>query len=134
MFQVFCLKPQLFEVALESIGPEHLQTDTGAQLFATYHAIVAAEEYPDCQRVLAELESPALKNILVTLDWQAHDRAPEVIHTPDERLDSIVQRLIDQQERKSLQNLTQGAGGDVDPLELVKRAIQQKQQQLQRNK
>ena len=126
--------PQLFEVALESIGQEHLQTDVGAQLFATYHAILAAEEYPDCQRVVSELESPQLKNILVTLDWQAHDRAPEMIHTPEERLDSIVHRLVDAQERKSLQSISQGQTGDADPLELVKQAIQQKQQQLQRQK
>ena len=134
LFQVFCLKPQLFEVALESIGPEHLHSDLGAQLFAAYQALLAGEEYPDCGRVVAELETPELKNVLVTLDWQAHDRAADVIHTPDERLESIVHRMLDRQEREALAKLSHGQSDDVDPLELVKRAILQKQQQMQRGK
>ena len=99
-------------------------------MFATYHAIVAAEEYPECQRVLAELEDSALKNLVVTLDWQAHERAAESIHTPEERLESIVQRMLEHQDKATLQRVAQGQASDDDALAMVKRAIQQKQQQL----
>ncbi len=129
LFQLFCLKPQLFEVAIESIGPEHLQTDIAGQLFATYNAVIAAEEYPDCNRVQLELDDPAFSNILVTLDWQAHDQSPASIHTPEERLEFVIRRMLERQDNLSLQRIAQGQSSEADALELVKRAIQQKQQQ-----
>jgi len=123
LFQIFSLKPQLFEVALESIGPEHLQTDTAAELFAAYNAIIAAEEYPDCQRVLSELEDSALKNILVTLDWEAHERAPHALQTPEERLDSVTQRLKDHEEKTKFQRIDQMGTTYEDAKDLAIQAV-----------
>ena len=127
LFQIFCLKPQLFELALESIGPEHLHSDPGGQLFAAYHAVIAGDEYPDCQRVLSELENPNLKSQLVTVDWEAHNSAAEAIHTPEERLHSVLRRFSQREEAALMHKIIQQQTGDEDPVEMFKQALLRKQ-------
>lgn len=132
LFQVFCLKPQLVAPALDEISPEHLQTSLAEQLWRTYHAVIVEGDYPDCRRVLTELEDSRLKNILGTLDWEAHERDPHSLQKPEERLASVIERMRRRQDRAALRSVLEGSANEEDALEIVKRTIEQQRQRMKR--
>ena len=103
---------------------------TAEQLFAVYDAIVAEGEYPDAARVLTELEDSGLKNILVTLDWEAHDRDPHSLQKPEQRLHAVIERLDSKISRAEMQRVFDGRAKDDDALEIIRRTIEAQRQRM----
>ncbi len=134
LFGIFCVKPQLVEHALQMLESTRTGLETcstlAQQLLAVYRAVLAEGDYPDCSRILTELDDGRLKNILATLDWQAHDREPNALQTPEERLESVMRRLQTQDEDAKLQRFVQGQASDADPLEMLKQAIEQRKSRM----
>lgn len=131
LFEIFCLKPQLVVPALERVTREHLTTPTAEQLFAVYEAVVAEGEYPDAARVLTELEDSGLKNILVTLDWEAHERDPQSLHKPEQRLHALIERLDTSISRAEMQRVFDGRAKDDDALDIIRRTIEAQRQRME---
>ena len=119
--------------ALERVTREHLTTPTAEQLFAVYEAVVAEGEYPDAVRVLTELEDSGLKNILVTLDWEAHERDPQSLHKPEQRLHALIERLDTTISRAEMQRVFDGRAKDDDALDIIRRTIEQSRQRMERS-
>jgi hypothetical protein len=116
--------------ALDEIPHELLQTSLAQQLFQTYRAMVAEGAYPDAQHIITELEDERLKNVMTTLDWQAHDRAAKALQSAEDRLASVISRLKAQQDRAALKMVYDGRASQEDALALVQRAIQQQREKI----
>ncbi len=90
LLEILILSPDLVPAALEKIPVGILPTETGRSLYTLYARIAATGRVPDFGYVLAEMEDPQLKNILVKTDETANAKAMHAEVQTAERLDELV--------------------------------------------
>jgi DNA primase len=98
LLQLLVRHPELTDVVLAELAVEHL---TGATAQLLYHAFVRCAERGeaiDFNQVLAEVDEPALKSLLVDLDEKAQEKEPFAETTPPDRLRAVLNAL---QERRN---------------------------------
>lgn len=101
LFEILGLHPELAPVALSEIGDDDLASDPAREIFRSYRRLEEAGESLDFSAILAEIENPSLKNILVQIDEQAQEKSPKAILDGPTRLRSVIrqfQRLHEQRE------------------------------------
>ncbi|MDE0734887.1 MAG: DNA primase [Pirellulaceae bacterium] len=90
LLEILILSPELVSSALERIHVGILPTETGRALYTLYARIAATGRLPDFGYVMAEMEDPQLKNILVETDETANAKAKHAEVQTAERLDELV--------------------------------------------
>lgn len=101
LFEILGLHPELAPNALSEIAVEDLISQPGREIFRAYRQLEEAGQSLDFRIVLADIESPELKNILVRIDEQAQEKSPKAILDGPTRLRSVIrqfQRLHEQRE------------------------------------
>jgi DNA primase len=102
LIELLDLHPELAPVALAEIAEEELASAAARAILATYRRREEAGESLDFSPVLAEIESAPLKNVLVAIDQQAHEKSPKAILGGPERLRSVILNLRQHQEQREL--------------------------------
>ena len=90
LLEILILNPDLVATALGKIEIAALPTETGRSLYTLYARVVADGSRPEFGYMLAQMEDPQLKNILVETDETANEKAKHVETGAAERLDELV--------------------------------------------
>jgi len=125
LLEILCLKPQLAPIAKEGIPPVFLPADPARKIYETYCDLTAKGEYADMARVLSELETPELMNLLVTVDWESHDKAVHATEDPESRLRSLITDFARRKDEQQLRAVQQGQLAEEDALDELLKFVQQ---------
>jgi DNA primase len=102
LLEILALHPELAPVALAEIAEEDLASAVARAILATYRRREEAGESLDFGPVLAEIENASLKNVLVAIDEQAHEKSPKAILDGPTRLRSVIRNLQQHHEQREL--------------------------------
>jgi DNA primase len=102
LIELLDLHSELAPVALAEIAEEDLASAVARAILATYRRREEAGESLDFGPVLAEIENSSLKNVLVAIDEQAHEKSPKAILDGPTRLRSVIRNLQQHHEQREL--------------------------------
>lgn len=98
LLQLLVRHPELSDVVLAEVAVEHLTGTTAQLLYQAFVRCAERGELIDFNLVLAEIDEPALKSLLVDLDEKAQEKEPFAETTPPDRLRAVLNAL---QERRN---------------------------------
>lgn len=98
LLEILDLHPELAPVALAEIGEDDLSSAPAKEILAAYRSREEAGLSLDFGAVLATIDSPSLKNMLVELDEEAHEKSPKALLDGPTRLRSVIRSLQRQHE------------------------------------
>ncbi|MCA9212854.1 MAG: DNA primase [Planctomycetales bacterium] len=75
LFELLLYQPDAIPTMLENVAISSLQTDSARMLYEKYADLEADGEHADLHRLMDEYDDPAIKNLLVGLDEEAHRKA-----------------------------------------------------------
>ena len=93
LLELFVLHPELAPTALSEIAEDDLAAEATRLLFRTYRQLEEAGESLEFQVVLAQVEEPSLKNLLVQLDDVATKKQVKVNLDPASRMRAVIRSL-----------------------------------------
>ncbi|MGI8980238.1 MAG: DNA primase [Pirellulaceae bacterium] len=93
LLELFVLHPELAPTALSEIAEDDLAAEAAKLLFRAYRQLEEAGESLDFQVVLAQVEEPSLKNLLVQLDDVATKKQVKVNLDPASRMRSVISKF-----------------------------------------
>jgi DNA primase len=88
--------------ALSEVGEDDLHATPAREIFRAYRQLEEAGESLDFGRVMAEIEQPNLKSLLVQLDEVAERKAAKAILDPPTRLRQLLQKFHRLHEQRAL--------------------------------
>ncbi len=92
LFETLIENPELAAIAVEAIDPDSLQSTTAKMLLSAYQDLDFAGLDLDARSLSLVVENEPLKNIIVTLEHRAAERADKVDQTSEERFTAIMTR------------------------------------------
>ncbi len=97
LFEILIEDPELAPVAIETINPQTLQTDSARGIFTAYQELDLAGRSLDVQSLLLVVEEEALRNMIVTMDERVQRRVGQLTASPEERYNDLQQRFQQRQ-------------------------------------
>jgi DNA primase len=129
LFEILLRQPELTEMALARLLPEHLSTGPARQLWEAYRAVMDRGETPDFSTVLSELEEPRLEHLLIELDERAGSKeafASEPAATRLQRLmEDVLYRFQAADRRRQLAALELKRLEEAEELKLLQQLVAQ---------
>ena len=102
LLEILVLNPELAPTALTDVADDDLQSPTARELFQTYRRLEEGGNSVEFNSVLAEMEDPQLKNVLVQLDDLAHEKSPKAILDGPARLRSVIRQFHQRHELREI--------------------------------
>jgi DNA primase len=102
LFEVLVLHHELAPVALTEVADDDLASATARQVLATYRSLEEAGHSLDFGTVLAQIEDPRLKHLLVKIDDAAHEKSPKAILDGPTRLRTVIRHFHQRHELREL--------------------------------
>jgi len=133
LLEILCLHPELAPTALADVADDDLTSPTARELFQTYRRLEEGGDSLEFNTVLAEIESPEIKHVLVELDDLAHDKSPKAILSGPDRLRSVIRKIHQQHELRELRQteaaLEQRTFNEQEELSVLSQMIAAKRRQ-----
>lgn len=104
LLEIVILHPELCPAAIGEVGDEDLNSPTARTIWQTYRDLEAGGHSLEFHAVLAEIEQPSLKHVLVQLDDLAHEKSPKAIFDGQMRLTSVIRQFQQHQELRELRH------------------------------
>lgn len=127
LLELFVLHPELAPTALSDISEDDLAAEAARLLFRTYRQLEEAGESLEFQVVLAQIEEPSLKNLLVQLDEVATRKSAKAIHDPPTRMRAVIrsfqQHHVQRQLRETEAKLEQNHFNPEEQVDVLKSMI-----------
>ncbi len=127
LLELFVLHPELAPTALSEISEDDLAAEAARLLFRTYRQLEEAGESLEFQVVLAQIEEPSLKNLLVQLDDVATKKQAKVNLDPASRMRSVIgkfqQHHVQRQLRETEAKLEQNHFNPEEQVDVLKSMI-----------
>ncbi|MEQ8790379.1 MAG: DNA primase [Pirellulaceae bacterium] len=128
LLEIMTLDPALAARAVVEIDPEHLSGAARA-LFAAFGRLTSAGESPEFGVLMSSLEDPRLKNLLVLIDEQAHEKEQQALQGAEQRLDGLIESFEQGREdvghRARLTALDQKQLDEQEQLDVLQQLIAQ---------
>jgi DNA primase len=133
LLELFVLHPELAPTALSEISEDDLAAEAAKLLFRTYRQLEEAGEPLEFQVVLAQIEEPSLKNLLVQLDEVATRKSAKAIHDPPSRMRAVIrsfqQHHVQRQLKETETKLEQKHFNPEEEIDVLQNMIQAKRRQ-----
>lgn len=97
LIEILTQHPELAEKASMEIGVDELNTPGIRAIFATYGRMAADGELPSFGRVMAAIDDPSIKSLLVELDERASAKASHASEDGFAQLSAVIRALHDRQ-------------------------------------
>ena len=127
--EVLARHPQLADVAVAELTPEHLSPGPARRLFVALKSLLERGETPDFSHILDELEEPQLKSLLVELDERASSKEAHANVDAATRLRRLIEdvqyRFQASDRRQQLALLEQNRLGETEELNLLHQLVEQ---------
>jgi DNA primase len=127
LLELFVLHPELAPTALSEISEDDLAAEAARLLFRTYRQLEEAGESLEFQVVLAQIEEPSLKNLLVQLDDVATKKQAKVNLDPASRMRSVISKFqqhhVQRQLRETEAKLEQNHFNPEEQVDVLKSMI-----------
>lgn len=133
LLEILVLNHELAPIALSDVADSDLASATAREIFLTYRRLEEAGQSLEFGTVLAEIEDPQLKHVLVQLDDLAHAKSPKAILAAPDRLRSVIRQFHQQHELRELRQteaaLEQRTFNDEEELSVLSQMIETKRRQ-----
>jgi DNA primase len=133
LLELFALHPELAPTALSEIAEDDLAAEAARLIFRVYRQLEEAGEPLDFQVVLAEVENPSLKNLLVQLDEVAARKLAKANLDPASRMRSVIrhfqQHHVQRQLKETETKLEQKHFNPEEEIDVLQNMIQAKRRQ-----
>jgi DNA primase len=127
LLELFVLHPELAPTALSEVAEDDLSADGAKLLFRTYRQLEEAGESLEFQFVLAQIEEPNVKNLLVQLDDVAAKKQAKVNLDPATRMRSVISKFqqhhVQRQLRETEAKLEQNHFNPEEEVDVLKSMI-----------
>ncbi len=127
LLELFILHPELAPTALSEVSEDDLAAEAARLLFRTYRQSEEAGESLEFQVILAQIEEPSLKNLLVQLDEVATRKSAKAIHDPPTRMRAVIrsfqQHHVQRQLRETEAKLEQNHFNPEEEVDVLKSMI-----------
>ena len=127
LLELFILQPELTPTALSEISEDDLAAEAARLLFRTFRQLEEAGESLEFPVVLAQIEEPSLKNLLVQLDEVATRKSAKAIHDPPTRMRAVIrsfqQHHVQRQLRETEAKLEQNHFNPEEQVDVLKSMI-----------
>jgi DNA primase len=133
LLEILVLHPELAPTALTEIADDDLSSATAHELFQTYRRLEEGGHSLEFNAVLAEIEDPQLKHVLVELDDLAHEKSQKAMLGGPDRLRSVIRQFRQRHElielRQTEAALEQRAFNEQEELSAIAQMIAAKRRQ-----
>jgi len=126
LFEILVLHPELIPFALERFPMSALTSETARELWKTYMDLELAGYSLDFGSIMSATENVSLKNVLVSLEQEATQKAEVIKLDADQRLHGLCDRLarqdqllLEQHKVRELESKALGANEEMDLLQQV---------------
>jgi DNA primase len=102
LLEILALHHELAPTALGEVSGDDLTSATAREIFSAYRRLEEAGQSLEFGTVLAEIEDPQLKHVLVELDDLAQAKSPKAILDGPTRLRSVIHQFHQQHELREL--------------------------------
>jgi DNA primase len=102
LFEILVLHPELAPTALSDVADADLASASAREIFTTYRRLEEGGQSLQFNAVLAEIEDPQLKHVLVEVDDLAQEKSPKAILEAPERLRSVIRQFHHQHELRQI--------------------------------
>jgi DNA primase len=99
LIEILTQHPDLAEKASMEIGVEEVRSLPARAIYTTYSRMAADGDLPSFGRVMAAIDDPAIKSLLVELDERASAKASHATEDGFSQLASIIRALRDRQDQ-----------------------------------
>lgn len=127
LLELFILHPELAPTALSEVAEDDLAAEAAKLLFRAYRQSEEAGESLEFQVILAQIEEPSLKNLLVQLDEVATRKSAKAIHDPPTRMRAVIrsfqQHHVQRQLRDTEAKLEQNHFNPEEQVDVLKSMI-----------
>jgi DNA primase len=134
LLEVLTQHPELSEKAEMELPVEEIQSLAARIVYGTFCRLARDGDVPEFGRVLAEIEDPALKSLLVELDERAGAKASHALEDGFSQLAGIIRTIRDRQQlperRAQLAALQDGRSEPADQLATLQQILAAKRQKL----
>lgn len=107
LLELLAQHPELAPTALSEIANDDLSSEPARLIFQTYRQLEEAGQSLEFGAVLAEIENPSLKSLLVHLDDLALRKADKALVDPATRLRTVIGRFQQHHEQRRLKEAEQ---------------------------
>ena len=133
LLEILVLQHDLAPTALGEVGEDDLTSATAREIFLAYRRLEEAGQSLEFSTVLAEIEDPQLKHVLVQLDDLAQAKSPKAILDGPTRLRSVIRQFHQQHELRALRQteaaLEQRTFNEQEELSVLAHMIDAKRRQ-----
>jgi DNA primase len=133
LLEILVLHPELAPTALTDVADDDLSSATARELFQTYRRLEEGGNSLEFNTVLAEIEVPELKHVLVELDDLAQEKSHKAILDGPARLRSVIRQIHQRHELVELRQteaaLEQRAFNEQEELTVFSQMIAAKRRQ-----
>jgi DNA primase len=133
ILEILVLHHELAPTALGEVGEDDLTSATAREIFSAYRRLEEAGQSLEFSTVLAEIEDPQLKHVLVQLDDLAQAKSPKAILDGPTRLRSVIRQFHQQHELRELRRteaaLEQRTFNEQEELSVLAHMIESKRRQ-----
>ena len=127
LFELLIIDPILVPAAIERFAPDDLESQAAKQLLAVYMELEVAGEPLEFQRLLTEIENPALKHLIVELDEHSQQKTEHAEETSADRFHKLVARVCEnnaaRQRQKHIASLEDGKLNEQEGADLINQII-----------
>ena len=133
LLEILVLHHELAPTALGEVGEDDLTSATAHEIFSAYRRLEEAGQSLEFSTILAEIEDPQLKHVLVQLDDLAQAKSPKAILDGPTRLRSVIRQFHQQHELRELRRteaaLEQRTFNEQEELSVLAHMIDAKRRQ-----
>jgi len=133
LLEILVLHHELAPTALGEVAEDDLGSATAREIFLAYRRLEEAGQSLEFGAVLAEIEDPQLKHVLVQLDDLAQAKSPKAILDGPTRLRSVIRQFHQQHELRELRQtetaLEQRTFNEQEELSVLAHMIDTKRRQ-----
>jgi DNA primase len=133
LVEILVLHPELAPTALSDLADDDLASGTSREIIQTYRRLEEGGQSLAFNTVLAEIEDPQLKHVLVELDDLAQEKSPTAILDGPTRLRSVIHQFHQQHEVRELRQteaaLEQRTFSEQEELSVLSQMIAAKRRQ-----
>jgi DNA primase len=133
LLEILVLQHELAPTALGEVAEDDLGSATAREIFLAYRRLEEAGQSLEFGAVLAEIEDPQLKHVLVQLDDLAQAKSPKAILDGPTRLRSVIRQFHQQHEQRELRQtetaLEQRTFNEQEELSVLAHMIDTKRRQ-----
>jgi DNA primase len=133
LLEVLVLHHELAATALTDVADDDLVSPSAREIFQTYRRLEEGGYSLEFNSVLAEIEDPQLKHVLVKIDDLAHEKSPKAILDGPTRLRSVIRQFHQRHEQREIRQteaaLQQRTFNEQEELSVLQQMIAAKRRQ-----